>query len=139
MFPDKLPPNLWRLPFPEAKVANMYQIDRRYSKSATWDKANGCYGKDYAYWENKRTSLVQNIAEHFQQKEQRGEWPKGTLSRSFVYIIDEPKQLGFHYPYIKDYSRLIRKSAPNINFMLTEQPEEPLFGAVDIWAVCRQL
>lgn len=134
IFPDKLPPNVWRLPFPEAKTANLYGINCKYSGKDTWDKSDGCYKKDYAYQENKITSLAKTIEEHFLEKEIRGEWPKGTLAKSFVYIIDEPKQYE-HYPYIKDYSRLIHRAAPNIKFMLTEQPEEPIFGDVDIWAV----
>jgi hypothetical protein len=134
IFPDKLPPNVWRLPFPEAKTTSLWQINCKYLKRESWDKSGGCYGKDYAYWENKITSLAKNIEEHFLEKELNGEWPKDTLAKSFVYIIDEPKQNGYHYPYVKDYSSLIHMAAPNIKFMLTEQPEEPLFGYVDIWA-----
>ena len=134
IFPDKLPPNVWRFPFPEAKYANLYGINCKYLHNATWNQPTGCYDKTYDYWENKIKSLAQTIQEHFLTKEARGVWPKGTLAKSFMYTIDEPKQYKFDYLYIKDFSSIIRKSAPQIKFMLTEQPEEPLFGSVDIWA-----
>jgi len=134
IFPDKLPPNTWRLPFAEAKYINLFGINCKYLQRSSWDKPGGCYKKDYRYWENKIKSLAQVIQEHFLKKEFIGEWPKGTLAKSFLYTIDEPKQYVYHYPYIKDFSTLVNEAAPQIKFMLTEQPEEPLFGYVDIWA-----
>jgi hypothetical protein len=56
---------------------------------------------------------------------------KGWLDRSYVYWFDEPDPKD--YAFVMNGFRKLREAAPGIPRMLTEQPEEALFGGPNIW------
>ncbi len=55
----------------------------------------------------------------------------GWLDETFVYWFDEPTPKD--YEFVRDGMSLIHRHAPKLQRFLTEQPEEELFGYVDIW------
>ncbi|RJP30160.1 MAG: DUF4091 domain-containing protein [Candidatus Omnitrophota bacterium] len=56
---------------------------------------------------------------------------KGWLDKAFVYWFDEPDPKD--YEFVREGMDLIHRNAPGLKRFLTEQPEEELFGSVDIW------
>jgi hypothetical protein len=56
---------------------------------------------------------------------------KGWLRKAYIYWYDEPEESD--YPFVRERNELIKRLAPKLTRMLTEQPEEPLYGAVDLW------
>ncbi len=56
---------------------------------------------------------------------------KGWLDKAYLYWFDEPAPRD--YPFVVEGMRLIERTAPGLTRMLTEQPEPPLFGHVDLW------
>lgn len=56
---------------------------------------------------------------------------KGWLDRTFVYWFDEPDPKD--YDFVREGMETIRRGAPGLSRMLTEQPEDALVGSVDIW------
>ncbi|NPV45691.1 MAG: DUF4091 domain-containing protein [Armatimonadetes bacterium] len=55
----------------------------------------------------------------------------GWLRKGYVYWYDEPEPRD--YPYVSEGMRLIKRGAPLVRRMLTEEPVPELFGDVDIW------
>ena len=53
------------------------------------------------------------------------------LSKAFTYWFDEPAPRDFEF--VVDGMKRLKAAAPGIRRMLTEQPEPPLLGHVDIW------
>lgn len=57
---------------------------------------------------------------------------RGWIDKAYCYIYDEPRE--------EDYAKVVReaslwrKADPGLKILLTEPPEEPLFGSVDIWS-----
>lgn len=68
-------------------------------------------------------SAIRQIEAHFEEK--------GWLDKAYVYWFDEPEPRD--YDFVKEGMARIRKYAPRIRRMLTEEPIEPLFGFVDLW------
>lgn len=56
---------------------------------------------------------------------------RGWLDRAFVYWFDEPDPKD--YEFVVAGMQRLKAAAPGLRRMLTEQPEEALFGHVDIW------
>ncbi len=56
---------------------------------------------------------------------------KGWLEKAYVYWFDEPEPRD--YEFVIDGMERIKRHAPGIRRMLTEQPEPPLYGHVDLW------
>ncbi len=56
---------------------------------------------------------------------------KGWLDEAYVYWFDEPRPRD--YEFVKEGMDMIHRNAPGLTRMLTEQPEEELFGYVDLW------
>jgi len=56
---------------------------------------------------------------------------RGWLDRAFVYWFDEPDPKD--YEFVVAGMKRLKAAAPGLRRMLTEQPEEALFGHVDIW------
>lgn len=56
---------------------------------------------------------------------------KGWLEMAYIYWFDEPNPSD--YEFVCRSMETIRKYAPGLRRMLTEQPEEALIGAVDLW------
>ena len=55
----------------------------------------------------------------------------GWLDEAYVYWFDEPDEKD--YDFVNETMALINEAAPRLTRMLTEQPEAPLFGNVDLW------
>lgn len=56
---------------------------------------------------------------------------KGWLQKGYVYWFDEPEPRD--YEFVIEGMQRIKRHAPGIRRMLTEQPEPPLYGHVDLW------
>ncbi len=56
---------------------------------------------------------------------------KGWLKKAYIYWYDEPGEED--YDFVVERMKLIKRLAPKLTRMLTEQPEPPLYGAVDLW------
>jgi hypothetical protein len=63
------------------------------------------------------------IQDHLEQK--------GWLDEAYIYWFDEPAPQD--YDFVKEGMELIRRAAPKLTRMLTEQPEPELDGYVDMW------
>ncbi len=55
----------------------------------------------------------------------------GWLRKAYVYWYDEPGTRD--YPFVVERMKLLKRLAPKLTRMLTEQPEPPLYGYVDLW------
>jgi len=56
---------------------------------------------------------------------------KGWLERAYIYWFDEPDPKD--YEFVVEGMKTIKRAAPGLTRMLTEQPEPALFGHVDLW------
>lgn len=56
---------------------------------------------------------------------------KGWLDMAYVYWFDEPDPKD--YEFVRNGMERLKKYAPGLRCMLTEEPVKDLFGAVDIW------
>ncbi|MGQ9791955.1 MAG: glycoside hydrolase domain-containing protein [Armatimonadota bacterium] len=56
---------------------------------------------------------------------------KGWLEKAYVYWFDEPEPRD--YDFVIEGMQRIKRHAPGIRRLLTEQPEPPLYGHVEIW------
>lgn len=56
---------------------------------------------------------------------------KGWLEKAYVYWFDEPEPRD--YDFVVEGMQRLKRHAPGIRRMLTEQPEPPLYGHVEIW------
>lgn len=56
---------------------------------------------------------------------------KGWLDKAFVYLFDEPAQRD--YEFVMNGFRTLKRHAPALRRMLTEQPETELIGGPNLW------
>jgi hypothetical protein len=56
---------------------------------------------------------------------------RGWLHKAYIYWFDEPEEAD--YAFVRRVNERLKQAAPGLTRMLTEQPEEPLIGAVDLW------
>ncbi len=56
---------------------------------------------------------------------------KGWLNKAYIYWFDEPEERD--YDFVKEGMALLKRAAPKLARMLTEQVEPALAGSVDIW------
>ena len=81
--------------------------------------------------------LAQGTPEYERLMEDQGrQWvehlrQKGWLDLAYVYWFDEPEPKD--YPFVVETMQLLRRIAPGLTRMLTEQPEPELYGHVDLW------
>jgi hypothetical protein len=68
-------------------------------------------------------SMVGQIESHLREK--------GWLDKAYIYWFDEPEPRD--YEFVRVRMDRVRKHAPGLCRMLTEQPVDPLVGAVDLW------
>jgi len=74
-------------------------------------------------YEKLMASQGRQIVEHLRRK--------GWLSRAYIYWFDEPAPRD--YEFVVEGMKLIKRAAPHLTRMLTEQPEPALYGHVDLW------
>ncbi len=95
-----------------------------------WGSAHG-HGKpsiagfaaDTPQYQAMFSSYVKQIEEHLREK--------GRLNMPYVYWFDEPRPQD--YAFVRAGMERLKKYAPGLTTMLTEQPEDELAGPVDIW------
>jgi hypothetical protein len=73
--------------------------------------------------DQKKIEYMRAVTEHLVDK--------GVLDKGYDYIFDEPTPE--QYKQIRDAAEVVRMTDDRIKILLTEQPEEKLFGSVDIW------
>ncbi len=56
---------------------------------------------------------------------------RGWLKRTYCYWLDEPEESA--YPFVIGGMKLLKRTFPHVRRLLTEQPEPPLYGYVDLW------
>ena len=83
----------------------------------------GPFGEDSAQYHALFASQVQQLEQHLRQK--------GWLEMAYVYWFDEPDPKD--YGFVRAGMERLKRYAPGLRRMLTEEPVEPLFGSVDIW------
>ncbi len=83
----------------------------------------GPFGENTPQYQALFASQVQQLQQHLRDK--------GWLEMAYVYWFDEPDPKD--YGFVRAGMERLKRCAPGIRRMLTEQPVEPLFGAVDIW------
>jgi len=76
-----------------------------------------------AQYEKAFRRYVRGLSDHLEKK--------GWLDEAYVYWFDEPTPRD--YDFLKEVMKRLKNAAPKLKRMLTEEPVEPLFGAVDIW------
>lgn len=81
------------------------------------------FGEDTPEYQAMFASQVQQIEAHLREK--------GWLPMAYVYWFDEPEPKD--YEFVKAGMARLKKYAPGLARMLTEEPVEPLYGYVDIW------
>ena len=83
----------------------------------------GGYEQGTPEYEKLMASQGRQVVDHFKAK--------GWLDRAYMYWFDEPAPKD--YEFVADGMQLIKRTAPGLTRMLTEQPEEGLTGHVDLW------
>lgn len=69
------------------------------------------------------SSMVKQIEAHLRER--------GWLDKAYIYWFDEPRPRD--YEFVRGVMDRLGRYAPGLCRMLTEEPVEPLFGAVDLW------
>jgi hypothetical protein len=81
------------------------------------------FKKGTAEYERYWTDYMRQLQEHLRQR--------GWLRKAYIYWFDEPEEAD--YPFVRRVNEQIKRAAPDLTVMLTEQPEPPLLGTVDLW------
>lgn len=74
-------------------------------------------------YERSWTDYMRQLQEHLRKN--------GWLHKAYIYWFDEPEEAD--YPFVRRVNEQIKRAAPDLTVMLTEQPEPPLIGTVDLW------
>lgn len=69
------------------------------------------------------SSMVRQLEQHLRDK--------GWLDLAFIYWFDEPEEKD--YEFVRKGMERIHQYAPGLRRMLTEEPNDALAGAVDLW------
>ncbi len=93
-----------------------------------WSPKIEGFGEETVEYQAMFASCIRQIEAHLREK--------GWLDKAYVYWFDEPDPKD--YEFIKNGMNRIKKYAPGIQTMLTEEPsaevvEDDLLGKVDIW------
>ncbi len=83
----------------------------------------GPYPQGTPEYEALMTKYLHRVEDHLAEK--------GWLDKQYIYWFDEPEPRD--YPFVKEGMELLKRCGPRLRRMLTEEPEAPLFGAVDLW------
>ncbi len=83
----------------------------------------GDYGETTPQYQAMFSSFLKQLEDHLRQK--------GWLDMAYTYWFDEPEPKD--YAFVRSGMERIRRYAPGIQRMLTEEPGDELAGAVDIW------
>ncbi len=80
-------------------------------------------GEDSPKYQAMFADQVRQLEQHLREK--------GWLDMAYVYWFDEPDPKD--YEFVRKGMERLKKYAPGLRRMLTEEPVKELFGAVDIW------
>ncbi|NLC59105.1 MAG: DUF4091 domain-containing protein [Armatimonadetes bacterium] len=83
----------------------------------------GGYEQGTPEYEALFTAYVRQLQDHLEAK--------GWLDKAYIYWFDEPEERD--YEFVKEGMALLKRAAPKLARMLTEQVEPALAGSVDIW------
>ncbi|MBV9470901.1 MAG: DUF4091 domain-containing protein, partial [Abitibacteriaceae bacterium] len=83
----------------------------------------GAYAEGTPEYETLFGSYLRQLQDHLEQK--------GWLNKAYIYWFDEPDTKD--YPFVRAGMERIKKYAPKLTRMLTEEPGDALAGAVDLW------
>ena len=83
----------------------------------------GDYAENTLQYRQMFSSYVGQLEAHLRAK--------GWLDMAYIYWFDEPAPND--YKFVNDGFGRLKKHGPGLTTMLTQQPEEALAGAVDIW------
>ncbi|MCX7992581.1 MAG: DUF4091 domain-containing protein [Fimbriimonadales bacterium] len=79
-------------------------------------------------YERLWTDYMRRLQEHVRKN--------GWLNKAYIYWFDEPDETD--YPLVRRVNERIKRAAPDLTLMLSEQPEPPLIGVVDLWCPLTQ-
>ena len=111
---DELGFNSFRLPL-ENFASGTYHASTK-GKIGSFKHGSPEYNKMMA-------SYLSQLQSHLQELD--------ALDKAYIYWFDEPDP--GDYEFIRETMSLVKSAAPKLVRMLTEQPEQELFGAVDLW------
>jgi hypothetical protein len=77
-----------------------------------------------AGWNDVKVEDLKATAAHLREH--------GWLKKGYIYCYDEPAPE--QYSRCRELAEQVHQAGKDVPFLLTEQPEEALFGAVDIWS-----
>ncbi len=83
----------------------------------------GRFGEKTPQYRAMFASYVKQLESHLRKK--------GWLKMAYIYWYDEPEPAD--YPFVRAGMERLKKFAPGLCTMLTEQPEEALAGPIDLW------
>ncbi len=81
------------------------------------------FGIETPQYQAMFSSYVKQIESHLREK--------GWLKMAYIYWFDEPGEND--YAFVRTRCEMLKKYAPSLQMMLTEQFEESLAGPIDIW------
>lgn len=90
---------------------------------ARYDPEIEGYKEDTPQFQAMFSSYVGQIEEHFRQR--------GWLDEAYIYWFDEPDPKD--YEFVANGMQRLKKHAPSLRRMLTEEPSDDFPAAVDIW------
>jgi hypothetical protein len=83
----------------------------------------GRFGEDTPQYQTLFASYVRQLEQHLREK--------GWLEMAYVYWFDEPAPKDF--PFVRNGMLRLKKYAPGLTRMLTQEPVDELLGAVNLW------
>ncbi len=88
-----------------------------------WEPSIGKFGENTPQYQAMFSSYVKQLEDHLRAK--------GWLSMAYVYWFDEPDPKD--YPFVTAGMERLKRYAPGLRRILTEEPSEELKAPVDIW------
>lgn len=90
---------------------------------ARHDPKIGEFGENTPEYQAMFSSYVKQLEDHLREK--------GWLDMAYVYWFDEPAPRD--YEFVRNGMERLKKYAPGLRTMLTEEPVDALAGPIDIW------
>lgn len=88
-----------------------------------WEPKIGRFGADTPEYQRTFADYLGKIQRHLEEQS----W----VSMAYTYWFDEPDPKD--YAFVREGMERIKRYAPKLTNMLTEEPNEALAGAIDIW------
>ena len=88
-----------------------------------WEPKIGRFGADTPEYQRTFADYVGKLQSHLEQQ--------GWLPMAYIYWFDEPDPKD--YAFVREGMERIKRYAPKLATMLTEEPNDALAGPIDIW------